>query len=685
MNHEIGNDEEPGESRTITVRWEGEQSETANEFIRSLGFDPQTWEGEGTCELALGATFKVFGMDLPVSEKLREVEVWECHTEKRAEGVGLLVINDAAVGGSCENLTDITPLAGLTQLTSLDLSYCDNLTDITPLAGLAQLTSLDLEWCGGRFRGVALSALSELTQLNFLALTTPPADLTPLASLTNLRELYMGYSESFAKMANPEYCISDISALSGLTQLTYLSLANCSFLTDLNPLARLTRLTFVDLQGCRNLTDLTPLAGLTRLKTLHLENCLYLMREDKLAALSGLRELRELDYVPPHLGLSILLGAAVSREDAEICCKLLRDAPEILAKGQNPDLAVTAARACRCAGESLDPGILANLLDTTLGLTTVAPEHWGEILGELSQETSALLESWLDALAGADASESFLAGFLDRVAAGWCPSGWQPEHLAGRLDHWLESRAAAELSFLGPRICLAWRRLGRADREQAWLERLTDPADPSFRDRVRAAFALADIEHGRRAEAADLLREIQQDVVADPVRVALARALAADAPEEAGGWLEEIDDAQTRTDLATELGGREGFRAVEENLRRLLVILGTDPARFLELLGELAGRDPDNAWLTQLREELLPRPEGPGFVEEILARLDHPAVAEMTKPRQLQQLKQSLSEDTTMLDPACDELVVSLLEKGGLIDDEEASDLRSSLGNGAAD
>ena len=132
--------------------------------------------------------------------------------------------------------------------------------------------------------------------------------------------------------------------------------------------------------------------------------------------------------------------------------------------------------------------------------------------------------------------------------------------------------------------------------------------------------------------------------------------------EGAGGWLEEIDDAQVRADLATELGGSESFRAVEENLRRLLVILGTDPARFLELLGELAGRDPDNAWLIRLREELLPR-LSPGFVEEILARLDHPVVFEMTKPRQLQQLKQSLTEDPAVLEPACDELVVNLLER----------------------
>ena len=42
---------------------------------------------------------------------------------------------------SCEELTNITPLSGLTNLTELDLYVIVNeLTDITPLSGLTNLT-----------------------------------------------------------------------------------------------------------------------------------------------------------------------------------------------------------------------------------------------------------------------------------------------------------------------------------------------------------------------------------------------------------------------------------------------------------------------------------------------------------------------------------------------------------------
>jgi Leucine-rich repeat (LRR) protein len=52
-------------------------------------------------------------------------------------------------------------LAGLTQLTRLDLSGCTNVRDLNPLAGLTQLTSLDLT----DSNNVDISALDKLNKL----------------------------------------------------------------------------------------------------------------------------------------------------------------------------------------------------------------------------------------------------------------------------------------------------------------------------------------------------------------------------------------------------------------------------------------------------------------------------------------------------------------------------------------
>jgi len=66
-------------------------------------------------------------------------------------------------------ITDVTPLAGLTKLEVLSLGWNYQLTDITPLAKLTQLKRLVVFGGGNQI-----------------------ADLTPLAGLTNLTELVLG-------------------------------------------------------------------------------------------------------------------------------------------------------------------------------------------------------------------------------------------------------------------------------------------------------------------------------------------------------------------------------------------------------------------------------------------------------------------------------------------------------------
>ncbi len=74
------------------------------------------------------------------------------------------------------SISDLTPLAGLTQLTDLQLG--NSISDLTPLAGLTQLTKLQLT-----SNSISdLTPLAGLTQLTFLKLDgNSISDLTPLA------------------------------------------------------------------------------------------------------------------------------------------------------------------------------------------------------------------------------------------------------------------------------------------------------------------------------------------------------------------------------------------------------------------------------------------------------------------------------------------------------------------------
>ena len=101
-------------------------------------------------------------------------------------------------------ISDIKPLAGLTNLTELYLSI-NEITDIRPLEGLTNLTKLSL----------ARNKVS---------------DIKPLAGLTKLIVLYLGDNQ-----------IRDIKPLKGLRNLTDLLLNNNQII-DIKPLAGLTDL-----------------------------------------------------------------------------------------------------------------------------------------------------------------------------------------------------------------------------------------------------------------------------------------------------------------------------------------------------------------------------------------------------------------------------------------------------------
>ena len=150
-------------------------------------------------------------------------------------------------------ISDFSPIAGLTELNELDLSF-GSVSDVSFLSGLTQLRTLRLS----NNPLSDISALSGLTQLTFLELSsTATTDVSPLRELTQLTRLYL-FNTS----------ISDVSALSRLTELIELSISGTT-VSDVSPLAGLTRLTHLYLVA-NAISDISVLSGLTQLYILHL-------------------------------------------------------------------------------------------------------------------------------------------------------------------------------------------------------------------------------------------------------------------------------------------------------------------------------------------------------------------------------------------------------------------------------
>jgi len=241
-------------------------------------------------------------------------------------------------------LTDLSQLAGLQGLQTLNLEQCRNLSDLAPLAGLQGLQSLSFNWTGVTdlapltrlqnlqslsFGVTGVTDLSPLVGLQGLQRLEVSGcgvmDLSPLAGLEGLQSLDLAYCEGLtdlsplarlevlqwldlsrtgvtdlaplARLESLQWLdlsrtgVMDLSPLARLDGLQSLNLSDCNAVTNLSPLARLEGLQSLDLSSCNAVTDLAPLVGLKGLQVLELPNCWRLKDLSPLAQLQGLQRL----------------------------------------------------------------------------------------------------------------------------------------------------------------------------------------------------------------------------------------------------------------------------------------------------------------------------------------------------------------------------------------------------------
>ena len=245
----------------------------------------------------------------------------------------------AELGLNNNRISDLSPLSGLSSLTVLYLNY-NRVSDLTPLSGLAALARLYLD--GNQISDITpLGGLAALRVLNlndnrmtdlsplgsgFTALQTlwlarnqlGSTDLTPLAGLTSLQSLMLhrtGISDvtplalitSLRSLFLDNNPISDISPLASFPSLGLLSL-NHTGTSDLTPLRTMTSLLLLYL-GFNEISDITPLSSLTSLTQLELPGN-RISNVTPLAGLTALQVLRSghnsISDLTPLAGLTSL-------------------------------------------------------------------------------------------------------------------------------------------------------------------------------------------------------------------------------------------------------------------------------------------------------------------------------------------------------------------------------------------
>ena len=216
--------------------------------------------------------------------------------------------------GQNNEISDLTPLSGLTNLKVLDLA--DNaITAISALSGLTNLQTLDLrnndvtdtallsEWTHLRYlyvRGNAnlanLKQLVKLTEAGTRVDITLPRPVTfrnaalaaAIRPLVGLQADDPIFPEDIVKLTTLNATNRDIDNLTGLEKATALTslMLNDNEIVSLSPLARLTSLTTLNLSG-NAITSISSLSGLTGLTTLNLS-------ENNISSVSSLSRLTSL-------------------------------------------------------------------------------------------------------------------------------------------------------------------------------------------------------------------------------------------------------------------------------------------------------------------------------------------------------------------------------------------------------
>ena len=171
------------------------------------------------------------------------------------------LIPDRALEGWIRSILSLDENAEITEEAMLNLtSLRSNIPgNVYSLVGLEHATNLtDIKLHGHIINDLSpLANLTNLTTLEISSTRGSLSDLSPLANLTNLTELRLFING-----------ISDLSSLANLTNLTELILFR-NDIEALNPLKKLVNLEILSL-STNNISDVTPLADLANLKRLEL-------------------------------------------------------------------------------------------------------------------------------------------------------------------------------------------------------------------------------------------------------------------------------------------------------------------------------------------------------------------------------------------------------------------------------
>jgi len=582
-----------------------------------------------------------------------------------------------------EKLTNLNGIHYAKSLTSLNLEKCSNLRQIEDLHECHVLEHLNLLGCieleslsglrGTKLKCLELSLPNRLTLLNFEEISHIAEHLKYLR-LINIHALehvdFLKKSHQLKILELPQcHNLENLDGVSELNCLEELNLSGCTKLDSLKPLSGLCNLKVLSAFSCHGLRNLEGIGGCGNLEEIDLSRCNSLIdlngiecckKVEKLnfhgsaflkdlRPLKELENLRELEYDDPSVKAEILVS--VGMEDADFIEDRMKDDFEILSKNSTPEPFV-------------------RLLSKAYGYHAKNPK------GETSEEKELVTLNWVQAI---DRIISFMLGFEASEESTWkalldavsnCPEENQAKFLSVLLDkldqkktvylirpllrtlsglpdsltNWanqevdrfLSSHSTNFLRDFGPSICLFYAQMKRESKVSEWLEKLTEPSVPRWRDRIYLALAKWEMERGDVENPCLRLKEMNQGSEKDELLELLALHLAKEKPLEAGELLDQISEEWRQLSLSEELVKVPNFTEPAENAYRLLLHMEREPEKLADWVVALLQNNPGNQLAKQLARRFGPQMQENRQLKNIFNEFtDHAALRDVTRKKDI--------------------------------------------------
>ena len=436
------------------------------------------------------------------------------------------------------------------------------------------------------------------------------------------------------------------------------------------------------------------MSSLINLEKLFLKGSPNIQNLDTLATCPALVKL-ETD-LHPSASFAVLTSSATLRKDADFIQACTVTVPGVQKRKQSVNYLKTASNcpepdllATRMAKAF---NIVPDIKWTSESLKELAvilrdrgdgtPETWKTVLGECVQcgdpDFSEIFTGLLDNCDPGVLANRIVEPLLSVL--GDVPESareWAIELVAGVLEKLTEQRQRE----IGPSICLFYAKSGLDQKVREWLERITQPEAPIWKDRVLACLALRDLEHDDFSAARHRLQSMEVETEKDRVLEALAEALAQTAPAEAGEALEQITDTIRQSKLAKELSSQPVFTSDIKNVYRLLLVMESDTVALSELIVRLTDQHPDSEFVRELGKQFgAVQEESAGLSEIVDGLLESPPIKDATKKKELASFRETILGDPKSMKMALAQGLVRQMQNSGMLDEEEAQELMEELG-----